>query len=216
MTVAETESSGAKPGDGTAAGMIAWLNWTIASNELVEATAVALRTGCIKVLAVEDDLDEVDVKAVDIDTIVLRFRNKHRGTMKDQTINTYEQRFRQTVEMYKKWLDNDASWRPATRNRGGAGVARKSEKQAGVSVPSAKVETAVQAESTPSAHLIQYPFPIRPGLQGKISLPENLTVREARRIANFVASLAFEDEEPVRPPLAISSTYDVEAELVDE
>ena len=37
--------------------------------------------------------------------------------------------------------------------------------------------------------LITYPFPLRGGLQVKITLPEDLTEREARRIAAFVVTL---------------------------
>jgi hypothetical protein len=42
--------------------------------------------------------------------------------------------------------------------------------------------------------MIKYPFPIRPGLQGTITLPEDLSMREAKRIAAFVSTLAIEDE----------------------
>lgn len=219
MANAELESLGAQPGDGTAAGMIAWLNWTISSSELVEATAVSFRTGCVKVLAVESDLASLDINRADIDSIVLRFRNKHRGTMKDQTINTYEQRFRQTVEMYRKWLDNDPSWRPASRNRGAGASAKKVEKRAPAKVAVPKVEVPEPAtvfEPTVNPHLIQYPFPIRPGLQGKISLPEDLTVSEARRVSNFVASLAFEDSLSAHPRLSLTAMETVDAEVIDE
>lgn len=188
--------------------MIAWLNWTISSNELLEATASALRTGCQKVLDVENDPAQLDIRTADLDTIIYRFRNKHRGTMKDQTIDTYEQRFRQTVEMYSKWLNDDNSWRPATRKRSSSAAKKTDSKR--TEAPKAQATTpepmrVVEESSGPK--LIQYPFPIRPGLQGMISLPEDLTTREAQRIANFVASLAFEDEaQPTsRAPLAITS-----------
>ncbi len=218
MTV-EAESPGAQPGDGTAAGMIAWLGWTISSGELVEATASALRTGCLKVLAVESDPTSVDIKNADIDNIVLRFRNKLRGSMKDQTINTYDQRFRQTVDMYCKWLADDQSWRPATRNRGtGTSVARKAEKRAvpAPAVPKPEVGASGASEAPTGPHLLQYPFPIRPGVQGKITLPEDLTAKEARRIANFVASLAIEEEEFVRPSLELTTGAPVEGVVFDE
>ncbi len=201
----EMEPPGAQPSDGTAAGMIAWLGWTISSGELVDATASALRTGCLKVLAVESDLSAVDIMTADIDNIVVRFRNKLRGTIKDQTISTYDQRFRQTVDMYRKWLADDPSWRPATRNRGsGVGMAKKPEKKGMVTTAGPKPEVSVAAAAEPSAgpHLLQYPFPIRPGVQGKITLPEDLTAKEARRIATFVASLAIEEDEFVRQPTA--------------
>jgi hypothetical protein len=44
--------------------------------------------------------------------------------------------------------------------------------------------------------MITYPFPIRPGMQGKITLPEDLTRREVQRIAAFVGTLATDDGSP--------------------
>jgi len=53
--------------------------------------------------------------------------------------------------------------------------------------------------------MITYPFPIRPGLRGSIQLPEDLTAREASRIAAFIATLAVEEEPEPVAPLAIES-----------
>lgn len=197
VAITQTEEQGASPGDGSAAGMIAWLGWVIDKNEMVDATAGALRTGCQKVLAVEDDWNSLDVRGMDVDSIVTRFRNKHRGDMKTSTLDAYEQRLRQSVDMYVKWLNDDPTWKPAQRRRAtkaangngttpGAAVKVKQQEQAKVDPP-------------PQPGMITYPFPIRPGMQGKITLPENLSMREAKRIAAFVSTLAFEDEpEPMK------------------
>lgn len=186
--------------DGTGAGLIAFLNWAIAKNELVDATASALRTGCQKVLSVEEDPNAVDLRTANLDNIIDRFKTKHRMDMKDRTREQYEQRFRQSVEMYMKWLDNDPTWKPTTRRRTSTPKPSSNGGAAKVSAPS----TPNVAAETPSASqgggthhgpaLITYPFPIRPGLQGKISLPEDLTMREAKRIAAFVSTLALEEE----------------------
>lgn len=41
--------------------------------------------------------------------------------------------------------------------------------------------------------MITYPLPIRRGVQGRLVLPEDLSKKEAQRIANFVAALAFDE-----------------------
>src|SRR4051794_34260776 len=56
------EETGPLAQDGSGAGLIAFLNWTILRNELVDSTASALRTGCQRVLAVEDDPDGIDLR----------------------------------------------------------------------------------------------------------------------------------------------------------
>lgn len=206
-TTQEEEVGGARSNDGTAAGMIAWLGWTIDRGELPSATASALRTGCQKVLVAEEDLAGVDMRSADLDAIVNRFRNKSRGgDMKDSTVAAYEQRFRQSADMYRKWLEGDEGWRPATRNRStSAGPAKKVPVKKAVAPNIPVQQTVVEERGDTTPKLIEYPFPIRPGLRGKISLPEDLTAREAKRIANFVASLAFDDDEPEARPLEITS-----------
>ncbi len=194
VTLTETEEGRAAPGDGTGAGMIAWLGWTIQKNMMVDATASALRTASQKVLAVEDGWATVEVSSLDLDSIVNRFRIKHRGDMKDQTLNTYEQRFRQTVDMYGKWLA-DEPWQPATRKRTARPAAGSSNGSA--AAPTSKspaVQQQPEVALPPQPGMITYPFPIRPGMQGKITLPEDLSTREAKRIAAFIGTLAFDDE----------------------
>ena len=200
MAITQTEEQGASPGDGTAAGMIAWLGWVIDKNEMVDTTASALRTGCQKVLAVEDDWNALQVKTMDVDSIVSRFRNKHRGDMKTSTLDAYEQRLRQSVDMYVKWLNDDPSWKPAQRRRTVKAASTGNGGSTATAVkPKQQVQDPPKVDTPHAPGMITYPFPIRPGMQGKITLPEDLSMREAKRIAAFVSTLAFEDEpEPMR------------------
>ncbi|MFZ5869147.1 MAG: hypothetical protein ACOYXW_01230 [Actinomycetota bacterium] len=179
--------------------MIAFLNFLIRKNEMVEATAVALRTGCRKVLDAEDDWANVDIRTLDVDALIMRFRNKSRGNLADRSVSNYEQRFRSTVEMYRKWLDEDPTWRPSTRTRATNGAAKRT-----ASAGTAKTDAAPFAEPTPeapaappAAGMVTYPLPIRPGVQGRLVLPEDLTAKEAKRIANFVSALPFEEQRAI-------------------
>lgn len=190
------------PSTGTGAGMIAFLDYAIKRKEMVEATAVALRTGCKKVLEIEDDSNTVDLKTADVDDIIRRFRNGARGQMKDRSIDQYEQRFRQTVDMYRKWLVDDPTWRPAGRapkTANGSSTARAATPRNTVT-PVQGGGTGMPRHDEPAAPgMITYPIPIRPGVHGRIVLPEDLTTREAQRIAQFVAALAFEEQLALPP-----------------
>lgn len=193
---AQVEAMAVGPGDGSITAMFKWIQWTIDTHELVEATAVSLRTACVKVLDVVPD-HGVQVSDLDTEDVARKFHIKHRGTMKDATLATYEQRFRTVVDMYTKWLAKDDSWRPATRTRA---TARKAAlpRPADSTQSTSPAEQQAQLAPTQSG-MITYPFPIRPGMQGQIMLPEDLSMREAKRIAAFVSTLAFEDEpEPMR------------------
>jgi len=190
---------------GTAAGLIAFLDHLIKRNEVVPTTGSALRTGCRKVLDVEPNLSSVDIRNGDLDDLVRRFYIKYRGSIKDKSLSTYEQRFRQSAEMYRKWL-NSEDWRPASARRrqvpnGGAAKPDpgRSKPAAPGGIPASGLPDPVDAgpAELPSTDMITYPFPIRPGLQGKITLPEDLTRREAKRISAFVAALVSEDDDLV-------------------
>jgi hypothetical protein len=202
MTSPEVEE-GVNPNTGTGVGLIAFLDHLIKRNEMVESTASALRTGCKKVLDVEDDPSTVDLRTADIDDIIRRFRNRWRGQIKDRSIDQYEQRFRQSVDMYLKWLVSDPSWRPtrqaprATTNGTGVAPTKKpasrSSSPAAVSGSTAAAEPEDAPSGPTSPGMITYPLPIRRGVQGRLVLPEDLSKKEAQRIANFVAALAFDE-----------------------
>jgi hypothetical protein len=183
--------------------MLAFLDSMIRKNEMVESTASALRTGCRKVLEVDDGWAEVDLRSLDVDALVGRFRIKHRADLRERSLYNYEMRFRQTVDMYLKWLDNDPTWRPSTRTSKAtnAGVRNqeplRSRPAAKPPVPleTASPEPAAEPASSAgdSVAMIAYPLPIRPGVQGRLLLPEDLSRREAERVANFVNALAFDE-----------------------
>jgi hypothetical protein len=206
------------PSSGTGAGMIAFLNFAINRNEMIEGTAVALRTGVNRVLETDESFRQMSVQDMDVDDVLRRFRIKFRGKMKDASLSEYEKRFRQTADMYRKWLIHDPSWRPAPRkvtaprrSKAENGASGTAVKPAGSVSGSQKTRVApgVSNPPAPDATMITYPYPVRPGLVAQVSLPADLTVKEAERVAKFVASLAFEER------LAITGGRVVEAEMVE-
>lgn len=199
--------------NGSGAGLIGFLNWTIQKSELVDATASALRTGCLKVLAVEDNWEDIDLRTANLDNIISRFKNKHRMDMKDRTREQYEQRLRQSVEMYLKWLDDDPTWKPAQRKKASLNGGTVTQNAAVAPVPAEVRAEMPSRQEPPKPGMIVYPFPIRPGLRGKIELPENLTMKEAKRIAAFISTLAVEDEpEPLAIEARKSDSWEVDTE----
>jgi hypothetical protein len=195
MSITPTEDE-RNPGSGTAQGLIDFLSWAIDNNYMNAATGGGIRTGVKKVLEAEPDLDTIDIRHADVPDILHRFHIRARGTMKDRSLDVYESRFRGAIEMYIKWLDKDKDWMPtSTRARKATttGGAVKSQVQAtNTTAVDVDEHTGLSGPSTPG--VITYPFPIRVGLQGRITLPENLTRREADRISAFIKTLAMEDE----------------------
>lgn len=186
--------------DGTAAGLLIFLDWTISRGELVPATAASYRTAARRVLQTEGDPAAVDLRRTDIDEMIRRFTNRSRGDFKEQSLSTYDQRFRQAVSMYMAYLDG-GDWRPARR------ASRSSEKNA-EPTQRRKPQTSVGDPTTSTEHptprrdaagapaMITFPLPIRAGVRGQLVVPEDLTAHEAQRIAQLVAALAVGPQEP--------------------
>jgi len=197
MTVTDTDAAG--PGSGTGEGLIAFLDYLIKKNEMVESTASALRTGCRKVLQIEADWQDADIRTLDVEGLLLRFRNKYRGDLAERSISNYDQRFRSTVEMYRKWLANDATWRPRPRSGMGAGspsrsTALRATKAADQPEALPASGSSVEAAALPAGTtMVTYPLPLRPGVHVRLFLPEDLTPKEAQRVSTFVSALAFEE-----------------------
>jgi hypothetical protein len=204
MSTTQTEDE-RHPTSGTAQGLIDFLGYVIDNDYLNKETASGLRTGVKKVLEAESDLEAIDMKDVDLDDILHRFHNRVRGKMKDRSVDNYESRFRTALDLYLRWLDNPKDWLPAslrTRKPASNGGATKRQTTAQVR-PSVRDETP-EPETPSGPGIITYPFPIRAGVQGKITLPEDLTRREADRISAFIKTLAIEDEVYEHSPRAIS------------
>jgi hypothetical protein len=196
MSTTDTDEVG--PSSGSGAGLIAFLNYLIRKNEMVDSTASALRTGCRKVLEIEASWQDLDMRTLDVESLLLRFRNKYRGDLAERSISNYEQRFRSTVEMYRRWLADDPAWRPRTRpgatvNSGRRGPLRASGPGAEPDESSASNTSTESSALTGGPTMVTYPLPLRPGVQVRLVLPEDLTLKEAQRVSTFVSALAFEE-----------------------
>lgn len=198
---ASMEPEEAQPNSGTGAGLIAFLNWAIRKNELTKDAASALRTGSRKVLETDGDWATLDMRSLDVEDLLRRFRNKERGgDLSDKSVAVYEQRFTSTVDMYRKWLANDLDWRPSRTRSSTASTVRRNSGTGAPRQNSAMVSKLAAVEPVPEPEpptgvdMVTYPLPIRPGVQGRLVLPENLTAKEAKRVANFVAALAFDEQ----------------------
>jgi hypothetical protein len=184
--------------------MIAFINWAIKKNEILENSGVALRTGARRVLETDESLFDTDMRTLDVEDVIRRFRNKQRGgDFKEASVDDYARRFKQSVEMYVKWLSDDASWRPPARKAAPAKAQPKNGGQSKAAQPAASAQAVVPSQPTPATgvtpvtpvgvEMVKYPFLVRPGVRVHVELPADLTAKEADRVAKFVASLAFEE-----------------------
>ncbi len=59
-------------------------------------------------------------------------------------------------------------------------------------------EAASNSDATPALGMIEWSIPVRPGVVGKLVLPDSLTHREAQKVVKVVTALAHAFEEQFR------------------
>lgn len=169
--------------DGTGRGLVEFWDWVAEKGLMKKNTAGALKAVCSKVLAVDDDPDSIDVRTLDIEDLLRRFENLRKRNYNPRSLSTYKARFRKAVAMYLAHLDNPSGWRPDIRERSGS-VGRRGPTPPGTSV----------STSGGDAHMMQYPFPLRPGVVARLELPTDLKRREVARLTSFLNMLTEEEQ----------------------
>lgn len=184
--------------EGTGAGLQEFLAWAGRTGEMNPTTADSWAVACRRVLALEDEPETVDLRQVDVETLLVRFENLNRTRFTTASMSTYKSRFRAAVTAYLSWLANEP-WKPAQRN---------TRKRADKPVPQVPSEPASEGDKASGAmdsapvtprlpahdsapRLVSYQVPLRPDLMIDLTLPVDLNEADAARISAFVRSLAF-------------------------
>lgn len=190
--------------DGTGAGLLAFLEWAGTRGEITPATAKSIAVSIGKVLAVEADPDGVDVRNLDPDDLFGRFETLNRTAYTTESMNTYKSRFFRGIAMYRAWLEKRSDWKSAglrppstavaVRSTGNGRAASRSrpKRSSAEATAQGSTETVDAPAAPPNLAMVPYDLPLRPGLRVRLVLPELLTQADAKRIAAFVDSLAFD------------------------
>jgi hypothetical protein len=160
--------------------------------------AATLKSACKSVLStVEPDAWEtLDISDLDIDALILRFERLKMANLKPDSLNVYGKRIRNGVAAYLEFLRSPSTWqyKSARSDQPARSAAKKAQrpKKQEATGPSSTV-LSLSAAGAPQG-LIQYPYPLRPGVILTISLPADLTQKEAGRLSTFVHSLAVDEQ----------------------
>lgn len=170
-------------------------HWTWAAEKglMNTATAASLKSACIKILGVLDDWETIDVRNLDVGEVIHRFQNLKARDFTPSSLETYASRFRKALTLFLEYAANPAGWRVAGRSRRQKSNEKILKNDKAEGADGAKVAIIKEdARSFDEPNLISYPFPLRRGLTVKLSLPEDLTSTEARRLSAFMMTLSSE------------------------
>jgi hypothetical protein len=183
----------------TPPGLYKFLDLAIKRGDVTQATGTALRVGAKKVLDVEDD-DTVDLRKIDLDDLLRRFRTLTRMDLSEKTQGTYEDRVRKAIEMYVKYLNGDSSWRPATRAPRQATKKSAPAKSTTSTTPLVEETPETDTGSTPpppptKVRMVTIPVPLRrDGTQAELKIPADFTGKEASRVAKVIEAMALDEQ----------------------
>jgi len=196
-----SEAATPEPATGTGAGLMAFLDYTIARGLMNSNTANSYRAAVKEVLSAAegDDWESVSVNDLDIEDTGRRFGTLRAMKFKPDSLATYRSRFKSAVSMYKEWQNDPEAWRAPTRERSSR-MPRETRSKSLAETPTA---TVIPMASSPgpasSRSMITYPFPLRDGVLASVMLPPDLTKKEAKRLAGFIESLAIEETPALMP-----------------
>lgn len=173
-------------------------DWAAGKGLMNRATAASLKSAASKVLGVLDDWETVNVREIDVEDVILRFQTLHARDFTPASLETYASRFRKAVQLFLEYVANPAGWRVAgrpKRQKSRTDSAKGKEDSASEETTNPNSDRTEDGGGRPSnepepPHLITYPFPLRKGMTVKVSLPEDLTSAEARRLGAFLMTLS--------------------------
>ena len=165
----------------------------LANKGLMNSNTVAARKAAAnKMLAVLDEVEAKDLRAVDLDAVASRFFNLNKNEFTPDSLTTYKSRLKSAVDDFIKHTDNPASFKPQASKTRNLSVAKPdTANKNGTENTNQKGNNSNSQQYDNS-----FPIPIRDGIQVKlVGIPADLTRREAQKISNVVMALSLPDDD---------------------
>jgi site-specific recombinase XerC len=152
------------------------------------ATVAARKAAVNKVLGILTADETKDVRAFNLDDVVMRFANLKGSGFKPESIRVYKSRVSASIADFVEYRKNPVTFKPSgSGQRDTASVKREKDQKAST----ANNKNEPQHASEPEVSEVIFPIPLRPNLVIKlVGVPGDLTKREASKIANVVMALA--------------------------
>ncbi|MBI2301811.1 MAG: hypothetical protein HYU66_23145 [Armatimonadetes bacterium] len=178
--------------------LVGFWDW-VASRGLMNAnSAQGLGTACKRILAVEENWEQLDVSTLDVDALIGRFSRLKAKDFQPGTLREYGKRFRLAHASFLEHVRDPEGWTAPRRERqSGVPNGRRAERDAqdvGAKAPSASQMPEPPAMDARSGKMIVYPFPLREDIVATLTVPRDLTVSEATRLGRFINALAIDAE----------------------
>jgi hypothetical protein len=158
-----------------------------------KSTAEGWQVSVGKLLDELPDIEDRDVREIDLDAAVRRFSNKNPGLLSPKSLGEYQRRVAQSIGEFVTWASDPAAYKPRGRTR-----SRKRDSSSGKTArPTGKQAVLLGGSShqlagslPPSA--LSLTFPLRDNFLAQFVLPRDMKSDEARRLGAFLLTLAMD------------------------
>lgn len=192
---------------GRGAGLIEFLEYVDEKGMMNPSTAKAYRAAVREVLsAVEgEEWPIFDIRSAEVDDLLQRFQVKASFRYTPRSLSTYKSRFRSAVSMYLAYMEDPGGWRPPPRSQslGVTATVRSPRRTRPTDTPEpVPTDATIKVDSFGPApggsdDMVSFPFPIRREggvVMVTLTLPKDLTMKEAERIFAHLKTLAIPDQ----------------------
>jgi len=172
--------------------LLRFLDYIAEKGLMAKNTVAARKAAANQVLAVLSEDEAGDVLAIDLKDVMQRFQNLQGQRYTPSSLNTYQSRLKAALDDFDSYLNNPMAFRPSVQSRDRTARAAKPE-----TPHNGRTSTGGAASrftSPPGASSI-VPIPIRSDLTVFVQgLPFDLSITEARKVANVILAMAAPDE----------------------
>lgn len=196
-------------GNGKISGLIAYLENLSAKGKVKTSAITPLKSATKAVFStvVGEHWQEIDVRSIDIDDYINRFKNLTIGKYDSNSYNAYRARVSRVINWYNNFLQ-DPGWYPTVKDRPRDAKKNKTVSQSASMTHSvndiSKNETAstvyhaaeqahISEPQHVSTRLISFPFPMSNGVIATLYLPQSISPNDANRLQDFIKALVIDD-----------------------
>lgn len=186
-------------GSGTAQGVIDYLDSLVKKGRSRPGIVNPLKTAITKVLEAtegEEAWGATDVTNLDIDDVILRFKNKTLSEYTPASYKAYRSRIARAIGWYKNFLANPG-WVPKENTRmpkadsaNGSKLSKTAENRS--APPQDGNQTQHVGQDSPKLNVVAYPFPLSNGETARVYMPKGVTKADVKRLSVFLEALVIE------------------------
>lgn len=171
-------------------GLNRFLGYVADKGLLKRNTAVSRKQAANKILSVLELNEKNDLREVDVQHAFERFVNLQGVDFKPESLQVYQSRLRSALSDFFAYVENPATFKPASLQRTSKVVSRGAKEEHRRSPKKSPGETRGLEREHEEIQLI-IPVPLREGLTVRIhNIPPDLTKQEAEKVAAIVTAYA--------------------------